>query len=176
MFEEFGRMDIDGINARAEELANAGNMDALQRLAGENRLLKEWVDQYWNGETDNLVVDPCETALSRIDIEADDLGAEEIMGDWADYIRSLVLDKESFAAAVMRPDKSFIGCVGRLAAFSITHAEPLPKEIIQAMDKAVSNDQLKKLGLERRHLQYTKIGMPGIGTAKMLIREYYEEG
>ena len=48
-----------------------------------------------------------------------------------------------------------------------------PSEVIKAIDKAVTDAQLKKLHMERRHVQWTKIGMPGIGTAKKLIREYY---
>ena len=53
------------------------------------------------------------------------------------------------------------------------HAEPAPPEVIKAIDKAVTDAQLQKLHMERRHVQWTKIGMPGIGTAKKLIREYY---
>ena len=98
------------------------------------------------------------------------------MGDWADYIRSLVLDNEDIARAVMDRERSFIGCVGKLAVYSIMHAEPAPPEIIKAMKDAVTDAQLKKLHMEKRHIEYTKIGMPGMGTAKRLIREYYGEG
>lgn len=173
MFDEFGRMDLDGINARAEELANAGNGDGVRQLAGENGLPDDLVTAYLEGDTDYLCEDVTDAALGRIDIEADDLGAEEIMGDWADYVRALVMDSEKMAAAVMDPGKSFAGCVGTLAAWSIMHAEPAPSEVIKAIDKAVTDAQLKKLHMERRHVQWTKIGMPGIGTAKKLIREYY---
>lgn len=175
MFDEFGRLSLDELNAKAEELSNAGDEVALGRLAAENGIPMDSVKAYMNMESDYLCEDVTDAALGRIDIEADDIGAEEIMGDWADYIRSLIMDKEEFARKVMNPQKSFIGCVGQLAVYSVMHAEPVPKEIIEAMKAAVTNEQLKKLHLEKRHLDYTKIGMPGIGTAKRLIRAYYEE-
>ena len=198
MYDEFGKMDLDGINAKAEELANAGRNDDVFRLAKENGLPGDLASMYIEGETDFLCeditdaalgridIDEGETdflceditdaALGRIDIEADDIGAEEIMGDWADYIRSLIMDRESVALAVMDPKKSFVDCVGKLTVYSIMHAEPAPPEIIKAMKDAVTDAQLKKLHMEKRHIEYTKIGMPGMGTAKRLIREYYGEG
>lgn len=176
MYEGFGKMHFDDLNAKAEELANAGDNDAVRQLAKENGLSEELADLYIGGESDYLCEDITDAALGRIDIEADDIGAEEIMGDWADYIRSLIIDRESVAFAVMDPKKSFIGCVGKLAVYSIIHAEPVPSEIIQAMKDSVSDEQLKKLHMQKNHLNYTKIGMPGVGTAKRLIREYYGEG
>lgn len=176
MFDEFGKMDLFGINRKAEELANAGDNDAVYRLAEENGLPEDLASMYIEGETDYLCEDVTDAALGRIDIEADDIGAEEIMGDWADYIRSLILDNEDIARAVMDRERSFIGCVGKLAVYSIMHAEPVAPEIIKAMKDAVTDAQLKKLHMEKRHIEYTKIGMPGMGTAKRLIREYYGEG
>ena len=173
MFEEFGKLSLEGLNAKAEELANAGDEVALGRLANENGIPMDAVKAYLQGDSDYLCEDAADAAFARIDIEADDIGAEEIMGDWADYVRSLVIDSEAMARAVMNPEKSFAGCVGTLAAWSIMHAEPAPPEVIKAIDKAVTDAQLKKLHMERRHVQWTKIGMPGIGTAKKLIREYY---
>ena len=176
MFDEFGKMDLGGLNAKAEELANAGDNEAVRRLAKENGLPDDLVTMYLEGETDLLCEDLSDAAISRIDIEANDIGAEEIMGDWADYIRSLIIDSEDVAAAVMDPEKSFIGCVGKLTVYAIMHAEPAPTEIIKAMKDSVTDAQLKKLHMEKRHIEYTKIGMPGMGTAKRLIREYYGEG
>lgn len=175
MFDEFGKLTLDELNAKAEELSNEGDEVALGRLAAENGIPMDYVKAYMNMESDYFCEDVTDAALGRIDIEADDIGAEEIMGDWADYIRSLIMDKEEFARAVMNPEKSFAGCVGTLAAWSIMHAEPAPPEVIKAIDKAVTDAQLKKLHMERRHVQWTKIGMPGIGTAKRIIRSYYEE-
>lgn len=173
MFEKFGRMDLAGINNTAEKLVNDEDIDGLRILASENGIETYAVQAYVDGESDYLCDDITDAALARLDIEADDIGAEELMGDWADYVRSLVMDSVEVAKNVMDPGKSFIGCVGKLAAWSILHAEPVPGEIINAMKAAVTHDQLKKLGIEMRHIDYTKIGMPGIGTAKRLIREYY---
>ena len=172
MYDSYGKMTLEGINTKAEELVNAGDLEGLGALAVENGL--GWMAQpYADGESDYLCEDITDAALARIDIEADDLGAEEIMGDWADYVRSLIMDREDMAEKVMDPGKSLAGCVGTLAAWSIMHAEPAPQEVIKAIDEAVTDEQLKKLHMERRHVQWTKIGMPGIGTAKKLIREYY---
>ena len=173
MFDEFGKLSLDELNAKAEELSNEGDEVALGRLAAENGIPMDSVKAYMNMESDYLCEDVTDAALGRIDIEADDIGAEEIMGDWADYVRSIVIDSEAMARAVMNPEKSFAGCVGTLAGWSIMHAEPAPPEVIKAIDKAVTDAQLQKLHMERWHVQWTKIGMPGIGTAKKLIREYY---
>lgn len=174
MYERFGKLSIEGLNAKAEELVNGGDMDGLRELAAENGL-GELVDMYAEGETDRLCEDVMDAALARLDLEADDLGAEELMGDWVDYLRSLVVESKTFAKEIMNPGKSLKGCIGRLAIWSITHAEPLDPEIIKEMWSAVTDAQLKKLHMQRSHLDYTKIGMPGIGTAKKLIREYYTE-
>ena len=177
MYDEFGKMDLNGINAKAEELANAGDNEAVIRLAKENGIPEELASMYIEGETYYMCENVTDAALCRIDVEADNIiGAEEIMGDWADYIRSLIMDRESVALAVMDPKKSFVDCVGKLTVYSIMHAEPAPPEIIKAMKDAVTDTQLKKLHMEKRHIEYTKIGMPGMGTAKRLIREYYGEG
>lgn len=175
MYDEFGKMTLKDINRKAEELINAADEEAVKRLAKENGIPVEYVTTYLDGESDELCNDVIDAAIARIDIEADDIGAEEIMEDWANYVRSLVMDREEIAHAVMNPEKSIAGCFGTLAAWSIMHAEPAPPEVIEAIDKAVTDAQLKKLHMERRHVQWTKIGMPGIGTAKRLIRAYYEE-
>lgn len=175
MYEEFGKMTLDELNRKAEELINNADEEAVKRLANENGIPVEYVTTYLDGDSDELCSDVIDAACGRIDIEADDIGAEEIMEDWANYIRSLVMDREDIAYAVMNPKKSFAGCVGHLAAWSIMHAEPAPPEVIKAIDKAVTDAQLKKLHMERRHVQWTKIGTPGIGTAKRIIRAYYEE-
>ena len=122
MYDEFGKMDLDGINRKAEELVNAGDNEAVIRLAKENGLPEDLASLYIEGETDYLCEDVTDAALGRIDIEADDIGAEEIMGDWADYIRSLIMDRESVAQAVMDRKKSFVDCVGKLTVYSIMHA------------------------------------------------------
>lgn len=173
MFEEFGRMSLADINRKAEELANKGDEEGLRRLASENRIPDELTTRYACGDEFYLCEDEQYAAALRIEIEADDLGAEEIMGDWVDYINRLIDEEDGVAENVMNPKKSLKGCIGELAAYSITHAEPLDKDIIKAIDKAVTDAQLKKLHMERRHLQYTKIGTPGLRTAKKIIRDYY---
>lgn len=175
MYDTYGKLSLEGLNAKAEELLNSGDVDGMYELAREN-MLESLADMYNEGETDYLCEDVMDAAMARLDLEADDLGAEELMGDWVDYLRSLVMENEDFAEKIMNPEKSLKGCVGVLAAWSITHAEPLDPDIIKAMDKAVTDTQLKKLKMQRSWIQYTKIGMPGMGTAKKLIREYYGEG
>lgn len=175
MYETYGKLSLEGLNTKAEELMNAGDEDGVRSLAAENGL-GEFVDMYIKGETDYLCEDVMDAAMARLALEADDLGAEELMGDWVDYLNSLVMENEEFAEKIMNPEKSLKGCIGKLAVWSITHAEPLDKEIIEEMKAAVTDAQLKKLHMQRSHLDYTKIGMPGVGTAKKLIREYYGEG
>lgn len=175
MFETYGNFDsAEEINAKAEELFNAGDTDGIMELARENGLPEEYAEMYIGGEMP-AICDAQAAADGKINLEADALGAEGIMEDWVTYIRDMAFDSEEMARGVRRRDKSLVEAFGRLAAHAMTHAETLPPEVIEAMGKAVTDEQLKKLGVQRQWLKYTKFGVPSMRTAKEIIRAYYRE-
>lgn len=46
-------------------------------------------------------------------------------------------------------------------------------DIVEERVKEEKIDLKKQTGIEPRWLQYTKLGFPGMGAAKKLIRKYY---
>lgn len=173
MYERYGKMEsLAAINAKAEELFNAGDVDGLRTLAAENSIPEDYADLYLEGETPEFV-DIQMFAEGRIRTEAEDLGVEELLEDWAEYVIVLIEDSPEFAEKVIKNGRTLIGCIGELCAYGIMHAEQAPAEVCQAINRTVTEEQLKKLHMERRHIQYTKIGMPGMGTAKRIIRQYF---
>ena len=103
------------------------------------------------------------------------IGAEGMMEDWVTYIRDVAFDSVEMAQNVRKRTRSLVGVFGRLAAYSMEHAETLPPEVIEAMGKAGTDEQLKKLCVQRQWLKYTKFGVPSMRTAKEIIRAYYGE-
>ena len=89
-----------------------------------------------------------------------ELGVTSIIGDedWYDYIISELLEDKELAAAVRRKDKSLIGCIGALLKWSYRNKYKVDDRIIKASGISAS-------GVE--------MGIPGMATAKNLIRGYY---
>lgn len=160
MYEIFGEMDsVEELNATAEGLKKEGDRENLYRLAGENGIDSAFVDMYLGG-AENLCCDAATAALGKIEAEAAGLKPVEIMADWVEYIKTLCGDEgdDSFARAVRRRGKSLEGCIGRLLEWSFRKRY------------RVGSDIIKAAGLGGRQVE---MGIPGMGTAKGLIREYY---
>ena len=71
------------------------------------------------------------------------------------------MDDEAVAVAVRRKGKSLKGCIGALLAWSFKNQIPIDKEIIKAAGVNASK---------------VTLGIPGMGRAKKIIREYYLGG
>ncbi len=153
MYEIFGEMDsVEELNATAEGLKKEGDRENLYRLAGENGIDSAFVDMYLDG-AENLCCDAATAALGKIEAEAAGLKPVEI-------IKTLCGDErdDSFARAVRRRGKSLKGCIGCLLEWSFRKRYRVGSDIINAA------------GLGGRQVE---MGIPGTGTAKRLIREYY---
>lgn len=176
MFDKYGEFDsAKEINEKAEELFNDGQMDEIYVLAAENGIEKEMAEAYINGDLPELC-DITDAALGKIDVEAADLGAEEIMGDWVDYIRAIAGRDLVVAAAVRKKGKSLKACVARILIWSIAHMEPVDKEILAEAKKQVNVKDVKVPGFQLQYLDRTTLGIPGMGRAMKMIREYYAGG
>lgn len=158
MYEIFGEMDsAEEINAAAEGLKNEGDKENLYKLAEENGIDSGFVDMYLDGTMEVLCCDAATAALGKIEVEAAALNPVEIMDDWVEYIKTLCGDDEEFARAVRRNGKSLTGCMGSLLKWSYKTRYKVDREIVKAAGISIS----------------VEMGIPGMGTAKKLIREYY---
>jgi len=158
MFEIFGEMDsAEEINKTAEGLKNEGDEENLIKLAEENGIDAAFVQMYYAGGMESLC-DVATAAIGKVEAEAAELKPAEIIADWTEYIKTQCLDDEEIARAVRRKGKSLKGCIGHLLAWSFKARYKVDKDIIKAA--GINNAAVD-------------MGIPGMGRAKKLIKEYY---
>lgn len=161
MFEKFGEFDSFGeINELAENLFNEGDTDSIKAMAAENGIPEELVEAYIQGDIP-ILCDPLTAALGKIDIETAELKPKEIMEDWVEYLRGQCVENEALANQVRKKGKSLKGMIGALLAWSFKNQQPIDKDIIKAAGVSAGK---------------VTIGIPGIGRAKKIIKEYYMGG
>lgn len=161
MYDKFGELDsVKEINELAENLFNEGDFDSIRALAKENGIPEEFVDAYLNGETE-VLSDAMTAADGKLEVEAEALKPNGIMKDWLDYIRAMSMDNELFCHQIRKKGKSLTGCIGVLLKWSFRNQQQVPDAVIKAADIKASK---------------VTMGIPDMGTAKKLIREYYLEG
>lgn len=158
MFDRFGEMDsFQEINELAENLFNEGDIESLQVMAKENGIPCEYVDMYCEGEIPELC-DALTAALGKIDVECAELKPKEIMADWVEYLKSQCLDNKEMAAAVRKTGKSLKGCITALLSWSFKNQQQIQQDIVKAAGVSAGR---------------VTLGIPGMGRAKKIIRDYY---
>lgn len=158
LYDKFGEFDsADEINASAEGLFNEGDYENIKVLAKENGIGKDFVDMYLAGDIP-VLCDATSAALGKLEVEASELKPVEIMSDWLDYIKMCCTDDAGMAKAVRAKGKSLKGCMASLLAWSFKARYKVDAEIV------------KQAKIENARVE---MGIPGMGTAKRLIREYY---
>ena len=161
MFEKFGEFDSwEEINKAAEGQKAEGDEEALLILAKENGIDKEDAEDYFDGAIQELCT-PLTAAFGKLDVENEDLKPKDIMDDWYKYIMTLVAADEQMAIAVRKKGKSLKGCIAKLLKWSFEHQQKVDKDILQAAGVSASK---------------VTIGIPGMGTAHKIIKEYYLGG
>lgn len=164
MFEKFGEFDsYEEINRAAAAQLAEGDEEAVYAIAEENGIDREDAEEYIAGDAAELVT-ALMAANGKLQIEAAELRPKEIMVDWLGYIRIQCVEDQEMRLAVRRKGKSLKECIGKLVAWSLEHAEPVDKDVIKAA------------GLPSWAQNGCKLGIPGMGTAKQLIKEYYLGG
>lgn len=159
MEKRFGTFSTaEDLNGVAEAEKAEGDWEALYVLAEENGLDKETVDDFMLLEGISFTT-PLEAAYGKLDMEMKEIRTDEIISDWIDYIRQCCVDVEGFSEKVFDPDKTLEGCIADIMKWSLDHAYEIDKKICKAA------------GI---NIQTVKLGIPGMRTAKRLIREYYE--
>ncbi len=158
MFNRFGELDsYKEINTLAENLFNEGDLDSLKIMAEENGIPEELTDMYLQGETEELC-DPAIAAIGKIEVEAEELKPKEIMEDWVEYIKSQCMMNDLIACQVRRKGKTLKGCIAALLEWSFRNQQQIDKDIMTAAGVSAGR---------------VTLGIPGMGTAKRLIRDYY---
>lgn len=158
MFEKFGEFDsAEELNRAAAGQKDQGDGEALKDLAVENGLDPEDAEDYMDGVTDQLAT-PLMAAIGKLTVEAKGVKCAEIMEDWLDYIKQQCMDNEEMARAVRRKGKSLEGCIAELLKWSFAHQIPVDKKIMTAAGVNAGRCTL---------------GIPGMGTAKKIIKGYY---
>lgn len=158
MFDKFGEFNsAEEINKTAEGLFNEGDSTSLYEMAKENGIEKEYVDMYLAGDIPALC-DVLTAALGKIDVEVADLKPKEIMGDWVEYLRGQCMENELLAFNIRKKGKSLKGCIAALLMWSFKNQQPIDKGIVKAAGVSAGK---------------VTLGIPGMGHAKELIKDYY---
>ena len=161
MFEKFGEFDsCEEINELAINLSNEGDMDNIYALAQENGIPWEIAEMFITGDVPEIC-DAMTAAIGKIDVECVTLKPEEIMADWVEYIKACCFDHEEMARAVRQKGKSLEGCIAELLKWSFGHQKEIDKQILQAAKVTTGR---------------VTLGIPGMATAKQIIRNYYIGG
>lgn len=176
MFDTYGEFDsFEEINARADELMNAGVRQGIIDLAKENGIPEEFAQAFIDGDIPYLC-DAATAAVGKIEIERQETVLEGVLEDWISYIEAECQEDEELARAVRSKKKSLNGCIAELILASLLNQKQVDKAIMDIVEKRVQEEKIdlkKQTGIEPRWLQYTKLGFPGMGAAKKLIRKYY---
>lgn len=158
MFDKFGEFDSsEELNMAAEGLLNEGDIESLNIMAAENGIDKADVEDYVEGFVLSLTT-PLTAAYGKLDIESKELKIAEIMEDWMQYIKVMCCEVEGMAEAVRKKGKSLKACIAELLKWSFNNQYDIPKDIIKSAEIRASR---------------VTLGIPGTGTAKKLIKEYY---
>lgn len=158
MFDKYGEFNgYEEINRAAAAQLAEGDTDAVKGIAAENGISEFDAEDYIDG----VVPDLCNAriaAIGKIDIETADLKPYEIECDWIEYIKAICIENEDIARAVRAKGKSIKGCIAYIIVWSFKNAKDVDEDIIKAAGISA---------------QRVSLGIPGIATAKKLIREYY---
>lgn len=158
MFDKFGEFDsAEEMNTAAAAQLEEGDLEAVYAIAEENGIDREDAQDFIDGAVHELA-NPLMAAYGKLDVEEVELEPYEIMADWLSYIRVRCQEDAAMAAAVRKKGKSLKGCIGALLKWSFKHQHSIDKDI------------LKAAGV---NAQRCTLGIPGMGTAKKIITEYY---
>ena len=158
MFDKFGEFDSAAeLNASAEGLLNEGDTESIYTLAEENGIDREDAQDYIDGAVPEFV-NVLMATYGKLAVEAKELKPSEIMDDWLQYIKVRCQEDPAMAAAVRHKGKSLKGCIGALMKWSFQNQRNIDKDIIKAAGVTAGR---------------VTLGIPGMGTAKKIITEYY---
>lgn len=158
MFDKFGEMDsYKEINELANNLLKEGDTESIKVMAKENGIPEEFANLFIEGAIP-CICDAMTAAHGKIELECRELKPKEIMEDWVEYLKCECAEQDKLAIAVRKKGKTLKGCIGELLKWSFSNQIPIDKEIIKAAGVSAGR---------------VTLGIPGIGRAKQIIKEYY---
>ena len=161
MFDKFGEFDsVEELNKAAAGLKAEGDMTGLIELAEENGLDKADAEDYMDDMVPELANNLL-AALGKLKVERHNLKPVDIMEDWVSYIELCASESDEMAVAIRRKGKNLKGCIAELLKWSFKNQHPVDGEI------------LKAAGVNAGRVT---LGIPGMGMAKKIIKEYYLGG
>lgn len=163
MFEKFGEMNtIEEINMAAEGLKAEGDRESLMALARENGIEDDDTEDYLEDYVTQLIPTPCFGAVAKIQLEVKEneklYEEQELIHDWIGYIKLEASESEEFARAVRKNGKRVKDCIAGILLWSFSHQVQLDSELLKAAGVNASR---------------VTMGVPGMRTARELIRDYY---
>lgn len=158
MFERFGEFDsAKEINDTAVNLRREGDKESLIVLAKENGIDEGIVELFLDG-TLLYLCDDMSAAVGKLDVEKKEIDCAEIIEDWMEYIRDMCFKDVEFAQAVRSKKKNLKDCIGEILKWSFKNQHPVDSSLMKAAGVTAGRCTL---------------GIPGMATAKKIIREYY---
>ena len=158
MFERFGEFDsATEINETAVNLRREGDKESLIVLAKENGIDEDIVEVFLDG-TLLYLCDDMSAAVGKLDVEKKEIDCAEIIEDWMEYIRDMCFKDVEFAQAVRSKKKNLKDCIGEILKWSFKNQHPVDSSLMKAAGATAGRCTL---------------GIPGMATAKKIIREYY---
>lgn len=163
LFEKFGEMDsVEEINMAAAGLKAEGDIESLKELARENGLDDDDTEDYLEDYVNELIPTPCFGAVAKIQLEEQEKKElyedQELIRDWIGYIKLEASESEEFARAVRKKGKRLKECIAEILKWSFGNQVQLDSELIKAAGVNAGR---------------VTMGVPGMRTAKELIRKYY---
>ena len=160
LYEKFGEFgSADEINELAQNLLTEGDNASIKAVAKENGIPEDYAEMFISGEIPALC-DVQTAAVGKIEVEATDIKAEDIMADWAEYIKAICIEDEKIAASVRSKGKSLKGCIAELLKWSFGHQKSVDKDIVKAAGVSAGR---------------VTLGIPGQAQCRKIIRTYYGE-
>ena len=158
MFERFGEFDsAKEINDTAVNLRREGDKESLIVLAKENGIDEGIVELFLDG-TLLYLCDDMSAAVGKLDVEKKEIDCAEIIEDWMEYIRDMCFKDVEFAKAVRCKNKNLKDCIGEILKWSFKNQHTVDSSLMKAAGVTAGKRTL---------------GIPGMATAKKIIREYY---
>ena len=158
MFEVFGNFDsAQELNESANGLRREQDYESIKKLAEENGIDEEIAEAFIDGDV-LYICDISTAAIGKLEVEKKELDCAEIMEDWVSYIEAECFENDQMALQVRKKDKNLADCIAKLLSWGFKHQHEISKDIMKAANVNAGR---------------VTLGIPGMGTAKQIIREYY---
>lgn len=158
MFELFGNFNTaQELNDTANGLRREQDYESIKKLAEENGIDEEIAEAFIDGDV-LYICDVATAAIGKLEVEKKALDCAEIMEDWVSYIEAECFENDQMAIAVRDSKKGLANCIAKLLTWGFKHQHEISKDIMKAANVNAGR---------------VTLGIPGMGTAKQIIREYY---